>query len=589
MRKIFAGILLSVGVAFSTSIEAGGPVLDIYPGARPTGLGGAFTAFYGDVMSAYYNDAGLAFIKGFQVYSMQHSNWLQGLIPDAYYEYGAVAIPISRGVVGVSLTYLTVGEVTLTDEQNNTYSFVPYDVVMKASYASKVNEKLSFGVGAKFYYSFLIPNEILRKVFGIIGDKNGGSASTFMIDGGILYREGPLSMGLALLHFGPPLRYSLDSEPTPLPWTLRLGTKIEKSFENVSFTLTADLSKILVNIQKDLADSGLAFVWKDTYKHIGLEIGFADLIFLRGGYYEDRLGSRVGPTFGLGAKYGNFAFDISDDRFIYAFTEKQNNVPNYRFQLTFTREIKEVEKKSDTINKPVLIVNVRDSLTGNPITAIATLRNERGDIITGEGNGKIELRGNPGRYLLRVENDAYFPFEDTVSFSADRQMIRVALLKKPHGKLTIMVMDSVRNRPIFASIMIGNVEVDTSQITLDLPEGTYALRVEAPDYSMYYNLVEISGESNDTIVVKLNPITSRLDVIVDRPVNLNIFRGDELIISENLGRNKSYSLGAGTFRVVVSCDGCERKELEVISRPGHDMILEIKDNNVQLKEGGEGL
>jgi len=585
MRKIFLGILLSAGGLFAISTEAGGPVLDIYPGARPTGLGGAFTAFYGDVMSTYYNDAGLAFISGLQVYSLQHSNWLQGLIQDAYYEYGAVAIPTSRGVVGVSLTYLTVGEVALTDEQNNTYTFVPYDVVLKASYASKLRDNLSFGIGAKFYYSFLVPAEILREIFGVVGD---GTAKTFMLDGGILYREGPLSFGLSLLHFGPDLRYSGSDEPNPLPWTVRMGTKYQKTFGNVTFTLAADLSKILINIHKDLADSGLAFVWKDTYKHIGLEIGFADLIFLRGGYYEDRLGSRVGPTFGLGAKYGNFAFDISDDRFIYDFTDQQNNVPNYRFQLTFMREIK--HEKKDTLRKPALIVEVVDSMSGKPISATATLMDPKtGNVIAAEGEGRIELIADPATYLLKVENDSYFPFEDTVSLTEKGQTIKISLLKKPHGKLTIVVLDSVRNRPIFASIMIGNVEVDTSQITLDLPKGTYALRVEAPDYNPYYKLVEITEESNDSIVVKLKPITSRLDVIVDRPVNLNIFRGDELIISENLGRNKSYSLGAGTFRVVVSCDGCDNREFEIISRPGHDMILEIKDNNVQLKEGGEGL
>ncbi len=586
MRKIFAGILLSVGVAFSTSIEAGGPVLDIFPGARPTGMGGAFTAFYGDVMSTYYNDAGLAFIKGMQVYSLQHSNWLQGLIGDAYYEYGAVAIPTSKGVVGVSLTYLTVGEVTITDENNVTYSFVPYDIVFKASYASKLNEKLSFGLGVKFYYSFLVPADILREVFGVVGD---GSARTFMIDGGILYREGPLSMGLSLLHFGPELRYSGSDQPNPLPWTVKVGTRYQRTFGNVSFTLAADLSKILVNIQRDLADSGLAFVWRDTYKHIGLEIGFANIIFLRAGYFEDLLGSRVGPTFGLGAKYGNFAFDISDDRFIYAFTDNQNNLPNYRFQLTFMRSIKQTTEKADSLRKPSLIVKVRDSLSGKPLNAVVNLRDsETGEIVTSEGNGSIELKVEPGTYILSVENNAYYPFEDTIAFQKNGQVVQVALMRKPHGRLTIMVLDSISNKPIFASIMIGDVDVDTSQINLELPEGTYALRVEAPDYSMYYNILEVRGDTDDTVLVKLSPITSKLNVVIDKPVQISIYRGEELVISENLRRNKSYSLGAGTFRVVVNCDDCDKRELEVISRPGHDMLLEIRDNKVQLKEGGEG-
>lgn len=587
MKKFFTGILITIGIASASSLDVGGPVLDIYPGARPTGMAGAFAAFDGDIMSIYYNDAGLATIKGFKVYTLQHSNWLQALINDAYYEFGAVAIPTSKGVIGVSLTYLTVGEVSLSDPDNPDiiYTFVPYDVIAKTSFAGKINRKLSFGLGASVYYSFLVPAEILRKVFGIYSNSKG-DALTFTLDGGILYKEKNYSIGASLLHIGPHLHYTGSDSYDPLPWTLRIGAKAHKTFENVTFTLSGDLSKILINIQKDLADSGLAFIWKDTYKHIGMEVSFADLIYMRFGYFEDLLGSRIGPTFGLGARYQNFAFDISDDRFIYAFTSKAaTSKPNFRFQLTFMQQIK--EKPRDTL--PDLIVIVRDSSTGKPISATVTLKNVKsGKIYTFEGKGNVKAEIKPGDYILTVENPHYETVKRNITFSKNGQQVEVSLPRKAHGKLFITIVDSIRGIPVFGTIMIGDIEADTNMLEIDLPVGTYALRIEAPDYAPYYNLVDIKANGNDTLKVLLEPTTSTLTIIPDRSIDIDIFKEGDLIISETISGKRNFKLGPGTFTVVVRCDECGEKRMDVISRPGEDMTLEIKDGKVEIKEGGDG-
>ena len=585
MKRIFITTLTAIGVASASSIDAGGPVFDIYPGARPTGIAGAFTAFDGDIMSIYYNDAGLATIKGFRVYTLQHSNWLQALINDAYYEFGAVAIPTSKGVIGVSLTYLTIGEVTLQDMDNPdiTYSFVPYDVILKTSFARKINEKLSFGLGASVYYSFLVPAEVLRKVFGIYSESEG-DALTFTMDGGILYRDKNYSIGASLLHIGPHLHYTGSDSYDPLPWTLRVGAKAHRTFQNVTFTLSADLSKILVNIQKDLADSGLAFVWKDTYKHVGMEVSFADLIYLRFGYFEDLIGSRVGPTFGLGAKYQNFAFDISDDRFIYEFTGTgKGSKPNFRFQLTFLQHIK--EKPRDTL--PDLIVIVRDSTTGKPISATVTLKDKKeGKVISAEGKGNIKLEAKPGDYLLLVENPLYERFEGEIHFAQDGQKVEVNLVKKPHGTLIINLTDSIRGIPVFGTIMIGDIEADTNRLEINLPVGTYALRVESPDYAPYYNIIEVREDSTDTLNILLTPITSNLNVKSDGYVDIIIYKDGNPVLSETISTNKTFKLGPGTFTVVVRCDACGEQRIELLSKPGHDLTLEIREGRVELKEGG---
>ncbi|MEO0203182.1 MAG: hypothetical protein ABIL37_05645, partial [candidate division WOR-3 bacterium] len=104
-----------LSIVIASARDAAAPVLTIYPGAVATGMGGAFTAFSDDMSAIYYNPAGLSNFKNISLFGWQHSNWLLGLIPDAYFEFGSFTYPTRRGTVGIGITYLTIGEVEIQD------------------------------------------------------------------------------------------------------------------------------------------------------------------------------------------------------------------------------------------------------------------------------------------------------------------------------------------------------------------------------------------------------------------------------------------------------------------------------------------
>ncbi len=86
--------------------------------------------------------------------------------------------------------------------------------------------------------------------------------------------------------------------------------------------------KIVVNID-DYTD--FRRIWEDTWKAVGIEYILNELFSLRGGFFIDRTGKRVGPTFGVGFHYKNFYFDLSADQEIYEFTTS-----NYRLSAQYS-------------------------------------------------------------------------------------------------------------------------------------------------------------------------------------------------------------------------------------------------------------
>jgi hypothetical protein len=463
-----------LNIIISSARDAAAPVLTIYPGAVATGLGGAFTAFSDDMSAIYYNPAGLANIRNFNLFGWQHSNWLLGLIPDAYYEFGSLVYPTLRGTIGLSLTYLTIGEVEIPYQQGTTtYKFVPYDLVVSLGFGSELLKNLKVGGAVKYYYSFLVPEDILRRVYGVEGK---GSAQVPALDLGILYHsEYNLNLGISLQNIGPNLRYSGNEVSEPLPLALRLGLGYYNKFGNLSFRLAGDIVKILVNIFQDYADSGLNWVINEAFKHAGAEIGIGNFIFLRFGYFYDIYGDRVGPTFGIGAKFQNLSVDISDDRMIYRFNKEGESKPNFRFQLSY--EAKK-ELKSDTFKS--FVVEAYDT-NGNKINNFiievfdTTWNNKIGAFES--NNSKAIVKIPYGIYNISISSRDYHNVKDKIIFKKNVKKLTYNLIPKLKSNITIEVFDSLRKRPAFAKISIDTIEKETTNLSLTFARRNLCFKV----------------------------------------------------------------------------------------------------------------
>ncbi len=350
------GFFLFIGVLHASSFEAGAVFLLIYPGAKATSLGGAFCAVADDATALYYNPSAIAYKKDFEI-TLIHSPWLRGLAPDMYYEFIGITRPLPVGVAGLSITYATYGLFEGQGPNGEYYGeWRPYDVAANLVYSYKVNQRLSAGGNVKFIYSFLAPAEILRKATGVEG---GGQGASFAVGGSLFYTvfeskkvysktrwlHLKLTYGLTLDNFGPGLKYSSTTdERDPLPYLIRNGLALKINTPYHSFTLTADVNKILVGIIRDYKEEGIGYVLRDAWGHAGFEYTFYDLVSVRVGYFEDKEGAREGFTYGAGFHVGNFRLDVSDDSKIYSF---DNGGANLRYALTYSMPLggkKEVRK-----------------------------------------------------------------------------------------------------------------------------------------------------------------------------------------------------------------------------------------------------
>ncbi len=379
VRKITIFLLFN-SFLLGESTRPGAVFLTIWPGSRPTALGGSFTAVAEDASAAYYNPGGLGFLKGVGI-TGNHVPWLPGLWSGMYYDYLALSVSLGdKGVIAFHTIYLNTGktEVILPDG-THLPPYNTFDISPGIAYGYSINEKIGIGGGIKFIYSFLVPKWIWRKIREYLKTsvREGGIGIAWAVDVGVLYKvHNNLSLGVCFQNIGPGIVYVKGEKPDPLPFLVRVGWRIEPiNNEFFKVMITSDLTKILVGIfeldsievkpnvwKKDLtAWDKIAYEIGDIWRGFGIEVGYYDMLFLRVGYFYDKTGWRggifvndgnntyhvsvidfitgnyagrfqkIGLTYGAGVKLGTFEFDFGIDENIYDFP-----TTNRKFSLTYT-------------------------------------------------------------------------------------------------------------------------------------------------------------------------------------------------------------------------------------------------------------
>ncbi|MFO7637898.1 MAG: PorV/PorQ family protein [bacterium] len=375
-RRLFSfGLAVSMLAAIAGSAGAnqnpGAVFLMIWPAARPTAMGGAFTSIADDASTVYYNPGGLAFMGGTHV-TLMHANWLPGLYPGMYYEYAALTHKFQQqGSAGLNVIYLTTGETDVINEQGQFLGrYTTFDVSLAAGYGYPVLHNLGVGFAAKFIYSFLVPDWVWE-VMPELGISAGGTGVSWALDFGVLYKPWEfVNLGLAVSNLGPNIAYTSSGESDPLPRMLRAGlTYYPLRTEHFRLGITPELTKVLVGMFHDETGQKpfnqlLQAEFRDAWKTFALEGQFrASQLALaaRVGYFEDLTGARggivvkkegaasehvgiwdlltrkdlgsfqsLGLCFGGGIEYARFKFDVSVDQYVYDFPTN-----NYKFSFSY--------------------------------------------------------------------------------------------------------------------------------------------------------------------------------------------------------------------------------------------------------------
>lgn len=301
--------------------------LAIGVGARALGMSNATVATIDDVTAGYWNPAGLTGLKSNLQISLMHSEYFAGI---AKYDYGALAKQIDdKSALAISFIRFGVDDIPNTTElidangqidYNRITTFSAADYAFILSYAKKMSiEGLSIGANAKV---------VRRKV----GDFAG--AWGFGLDAGVKYQTEKWKLGLM----------ARDITTTFNSWSYNLSDETKYVFEQTGNELPQNgleltLPKLIlgaarmVNYKKFTAQAELnldaSFDGKRNVllrgnpvsvdPHLGVEIGYSNLLFVRGGIGNiqkvqdlNGLSSYVSqPNIGVGVKLKSIYIDYA--------------------------------------------------------------------------------------------------------------------------------------------------------------------------------------------------------------------------------------------------------------------------------------
>ncbi|MBD3374820.1 PorV/PorQ family protein [candidate division KSB1 bacterium] len=265
--------------------QAAMPFLRFGAGARMMGMADAGLTVRGDAAALFYNPAGIAYVQGGSV-MLSNMDWLM----DTSIMTGAIAYNLGAlGTVGISAMFYDYGDpiqATVIDETQafgyrDVGTFEPSEYVIGFGYGREISAQFAIGGQVKLAYQDLLGGDVQT---GIAYQKADGSwqrdfhdatQTSLAFDFGTMYDTGfrSLTLSMSIRNFGREVIY--EQERFDLPLSFRIG-------------LGADVFNLL-NMQQDGQALGLYVDWIhprdwDERVNTGLEYGFNDMFFLRGGY-----------------------------------------------------------------------------------------------------------------------------------------------------------------------------------------------------------------------------------------------------------------------------------------------------------------
>ncbi|MBI4052110.1 MAG: PorV/PorQ family protein [Elusimicrobia bacterium] len=213
MRKVKACLfLLSMAPAFPwfshATINTGADFLNIAVGARPVGMGNAYTAMASDVASLHWNPAGISRMQGREL-AATHAQWLL----DTRYDFVGFGLPTQRGNWGLGLARLSQPRFDgRSDSGQKNGDFSAYDQALTLAFGKPIgNSHLGFGL--KFIQSQIASYQ----------------AHSFAVDLGLIrqipvsFLQVPVSLGLSAQNIGPGMKFAEQRDPLPLTFAAGLA------------------------------------------------------------------------------------------------------------------------------------------------------------------------------------------------------------------------------------------------------------------------------------------------------------------------------------------------------------------------------
>ncbi|KAF0140446.1 MAG: PorV/PorQ family protein [Ignavibacteriales bacterium] len=285
------------------------PFLGISQGARASAMGSAFVAVADDPTAIFWNPAGIARIPGGSV-TFDHTSW----IADLSYNYMAATYNLGNfGALGISFLSSSMDEMsvrTVDKPEGTGEMFKAQDVVFSVAYAINLTDNFSIGFNPKF---------IMQSIWRT-------SASAFALDLGVMYRTpfDGIMLAMSIQNFGTKMKLNgtsalvlYDPDPNTTGNNGKIPAYLETDEWELPLTFRVGLSYEPFRTEMhSLVVAFDALHPSDDYESInaGMEYGFSDMFFLRGGYKSLFLkDSEESFTVGAGIKqtfFGNVGIKV---------------------------------------------------------------------------------------------------------------------------------------------------------------------------------------------------------------------------------------------------------------------------------------
>ncbi len=304
--------------------------LKIAAGARPVGMGGAYSALATDILAVYWNPAGLSRVVGRGEAVFNHAEWLA----ETDYDFAAFSVNLGAvGSVGFQVIAFRTPEQpvrTIDNPEGTGQLWNANMIALGITYARNLTDRFSIGFTGKY---------VQETIFNV-------TARGAAFDLGILYYT-PFKnviLGASIANFGTQMRLDgrdLFFNEDPLPEDGSVDA-VPAKYRTESFDMPLSMRFGIAwqpirndNIQITAAVDGTQP--NDNSEHInsGLEIGFQNVVFLRLGYKALFLeNSEQGLTFGVGLYYNMVGTNLKFD-FGWADYGRLNNVKFVSFSIKY--------------------------------------------------------------------------------------------------------------------------------------------------------------------------------------------------------------------------------------------------------------
>ncbi|MEA2078095.1 MAG: PorV/PorQ family protein [Candidatus Marinimicrobia bacterium] len=325
MKRIISIILL-VLIAFSFGLakdqklaQTGMQFLSVATDGRGAAMGQAMTAIEAYSMAFFYNPASAAKMTKTMDLTASQNNWIAGIKHNAF----SVAFNPSNGrfgVFGITARNIDYGDVDATIVAENDLGYIDLGVMnptalsVSVGYARSLTDK--FAVGGNVGY---VVQQLGQSVvpYGDSLQTKSNVAGGITVDFGTLYYTGwkSLAFGMSVRNFSGEIKY--EDEGFQLPLTFSMG-------------LSMDVLDLLPEKPQGqslkLSVDALHYRSHPEQLNIGLEYGFANLVFARAGYRTSE--DIQALSFGIGLNIKGIVVD-------YAYTPTVDFVDVQRFTIGF--------------------------------------------------------------------------------------------------------------------------------------------------------------------------------------------------------------------------------------------------------------